>query len=591
MPPAYNPVTRTTLLLNKGPLAQLLALELGDNGYPLNPGNWIELTPWDGVVLDYLPSVAANSIDGQWLVTWELNGGGFARILAGTPQSGAGPTCFYSLNPLNSGTLSSAGASGNVSIAAFQNCAWSATANQSWIHTSSSGTGSGSIAYTVDPNPGSARTGSITVGGQTFSISQGVFVPPRAALTSPAGGSTLPGASVTFQWSAGFGATQYYLFIGTSLGASNIASLDMGTQLSAVVAGLPTNSSTIYVRLYSYMAGAWQFNDYVFTAAAPQKAQLVSPTSGSTLTSSTATLQWSSGGNATQYWLSIGSTPGASDIVNRDLGTTLSTVVSGLPTNGQTLYVRLHTYIGAWYFNDYTLKALSPPPPQKAQLVSPAPGTTLPSSTATFQWGGGVGVTQYILFVGTSPGGSDIASLDMGTQLSAVVTGLPTNGATIYVRLNSYLGGWQFNDYTFTAAPAPQKAQLVTPAPSTTLTNSTVSFNWTGGVNATQYWLFIGSTPGASDILSRDLGLNLSTVVTGLPTDGRTLHVRLLSYIGGWYSNDYTFTAASLVLGESATHESGWRIDADQFHRDVPVERRRWRDPVHFVCGHVSWQF
>jgi hypothetical protein len=139
----------------------------------------------------------------------------------------------------------------------------------------------------------------------------------------------------------------------------------------------------------------------------------------------------------------------------------------------------------------------------------------------------------------------------MGAQLSAVVTGLPTNGATIYVRLNSYLGGWQFNDYTFTAAPAPQKAQLVTPAPSTTLTNSTVSFNWTGGVNATQYWLFIGSTPGASDILSRDVGLNLSTVVTGLPTDGRTLYVRLLSYIGGWYSNEYTFTAASIVLAKA----------------------------------------
>jgi hypothetical protein len=56
----------------------------------------------------------------------------------------------------------------------------------------------------------------------------------------------------------------------------------------------------------------------------------------------------------------------------------------------------------------------------------------------------------------------------MGTQLSTVVAGLPMDASTIYVRLNSYTGGaWEFNDYTFTAAsaPAPQKAELVTPAP------------------------------------------------------------------------------------------------------------------------------
>ena len=85
---AYNPLTRTTLLITKGQVAELLAIELGDDGYPLNPNNWLLLTPWDGLVLDYLPSVAANPVDGHWMVTWELNGGGFYQVIQGTPQSG-----------------------------------------------------------------------------------------------------------------------------------------------------------------------------------------------------------------------------------------------------------------------------------------------------------------------------------------------------------------------------------------------------------------------------------------------------------------------------------------------------------------------
>ena len=260
---------------------------------------------------------------------------------------------------------------------------------------------------------------------------------------------------MTFQWNGGVGVTQYWLFVGTSPGSSDIESRDMGTQLSTVVAGLPMNGLTIYVQLNSYTGGAWQFNDYTFTAAsapAPQKAELVTPAPGTTLTSSTVSFDWTGGVNATQYWLFIGSTAGASDILSRDLGLNLSTVVAGLPADSRTLYVRLHTYAGgAWQFNDYTFTAATLAL-QKAQLVSPAAGSTLNSSTVTFQWTGGVGPTQYRLDVGTTPGAFDIANLNLGNELAAVVSGLPVGGQTIYVRLHSFINGaWQFNDYTLTA--------------------------------------------------------------------------------------------------------------------------------------------
>jgi hypothetical protein len=625
---AYNPSTRTTLLLTKGENASLFAMELGDNGYPLNPNNWILVTLWDGAVLDYLPSVAANPVDGHWLVTYELQGGGFGRIIHGTPNAGgcsfavnpsgngfgagggsgsfdvivgsgcawtatanqgwihtsssgsgngsvsytvdanggtarngsisvagvtfnvsqaAAETCSYGLNPTNSGSLPATGSGGLILVSAGNGCPWSPSTGFTWIHPSGSGSGNGTVGYTVDANPGAMRTGSIVVGGQTFSIVQAAVGTQKAELTSPAPSSTLTSSTATFQWTGGIGAAQYWLYIGTSPGSFDILSRDMGTQLSTVVNNLPNGGQTLYVRLHSHISG-WQWNDYTLTAGAapqPQKAELTSPAPGSTLTSASHTFQWTGGVGVAQYWLYVGTTPGSFDIVSRDAGTQLSTVVNNLPTNGQTLYIRLHSHIGSWQWTDYTLTA-SGTTTAKAQLTSPAPGSTLTSSTVTFNWTGGAGVAQYWLYVGTTPGSFDVVSRDAGTQLSTVVSNIPTNGQTLYVRLHSHIGGWQWNDYTLTAATiGTQKAQLISPAPGSSLDTSTVTFQWTGGTGVAAYWLYVGTTQGTFDILSRDMGTELSTVVNNLPTNGQTLWVRLLSHISGeWQWNDYTLTAA-----------------------------------------------
>ena len=99
-----------------------------------------------------------------------------------------------------------------------------------------------------------------------------------------------------------------------------------------------------------------------------------------------------------------------------------------------------------------------------------------------------------------------------------------------------------------TTAPA----QITTPAPGSTLTASTVTFQWTGGTGVSDYWLTVGTTVGGQTSLARN-GTSLSATVAGLPTNGSTLYVRLYSLIGGtWLSNDYTYTATTTTRG-------GWR--------------------------------
>jgi hypothetical protein len=88
----------------------------------------------------------------------------------------------------------------------------------------------------------------------------------------------------------------------------------------------------------------------------------------------------------------------------------------------------------------------------RAQITSPAPGSTLPGSNATFAWSAGVGVTAYQLDVGTAPAGTQIFTSGSTTARSAAVSGISTNGQTIYVRLWSQIAGqWEYEDYTYVA--------------------------------------------------------------------------------------------------------------------------------------------
>ncbi|MBP6702290.1 MAG: M4 family metallopeptidase, partial [Vicinamibacteria bacterium] len=107
--------------------------------------------------------------------------------------------------------------------------------------------------------------------------------------------------------------------------------------------------------------------------------------------------------------------------------------------------------------------------------------------------------------------------------------------------------GWFIDDFRiYTCVDI---ATMVTPAPASTLTGPSQTFTWNGVAGATEYWLQVGYTPGGTDIYGASQGTSLSGLVTGLPVDGRAVHVRLWSKTGGqWLYNDYTYTAADLPL-------------------------------------------
>lgn len=64
---------------------------------------------------------------------------------------------------------------GSDSVVLVANGAWVATANDSWLHLSGAnqnGTGSANVTFAFDANSGATRTGTLTIAGQTLSVTQ-----------------------------------------------------------------------------------------------------------------------------------------------------------------------------------------------------------------------------------------------------------------------------------------------------------------------------------------------------------------------------------------------------------------------------------
>jgi hypothetical protein len=106
-------------------------------------------------------------------------------------------SCTYSLTP-TSRNIAAAGGSTTFDVGTLTGCAWTATSDSAWLQitNNASGTAPATVTLTAAANAGAARTGRVSVAGQTFTVAQaGVLnadctyaVAPTAASSPSAGG-------------------------------------------------------------------------------------------------------------------------------------------------------------------------------------------------------------------------------------------------------------------------------------------------------------------------------------------------------------------------------------------------------------------
>lgn len=167
------------------------------------------------------------------------------------------PCGAVSFNP-SSATLPAAGGAGpSIAVNAGAGCPWTASTATSWltITQGASGSGNGVVLFSATANTGNVRTGSLTIGGQTFAVTQ----PGSCATSINPSSQSLPATSGTgtaiavsaaggCNWTATTGASWITITGGASgsgngnvtftftanTGSSRVGTISIGTQAHTV---------------------------------------------------------------------------------------------------------------------------------------------------------------------------------------------------------------------------------------------------------------------------------------------------------------------------------------------------------------------
>jgi hypothetical protein len=167
-------------------------------------------------------------------------------------QAAAPPApCTYSISPPDA-AMPAAGGSGAIAVSAASGCSWTANSTAPWLSVTSgaSGSGNGSVAFTVAANPGSARSGTITVAGQTFTVNQAAAPPPCTYSITPTSasiavlggtGSVAVSAAAGCTWTAASNAQ----WITVTSGANGTGNGAVGFSVAANIGASRTGTITI----------------------------------------------------------------------------------------------------------------------------------------------------------------------------------------------------------------------------------------------------------------------------------------------------------------------------------------------------------
>jgi peptidoglycan hydrolase-like protein with peptidoglycan-binding domain len=103
--------------------------------------------------------------------------------------------------------------------------------------------------------------------------------PGLPTIVEPVAGAKLEGDVQVFRWdTASLPVENSWLYVGSTLGASDHAALHTATDRQVTVGALPRDESTIHARLYFRVGGIWYFVDETYEAAAdpgPTRDELV----------------------------------------------------------------------------------------------------------------------------------------------------------------------------------------------------------------------------------------------------------------------------------------------------------------------------
>ncbi|MDQ2947406.1 MAG: putative Ig domain-containing protein [Acidobacteriota bacterium] len=140
--------------------------------------------------------------------TIAVNIGGSLNQQTLTLQVTPGVACSYILSATTQ-TFSATGGMGTLSVTTPTGCAWTAVSNASWItiNFGANNSTNANVGYMVAPDTGAARSSTLVIAGQTYTVNQSGTVGGGGGALMIVTGSNLPPATVGIPYAATFAAT------------------------------------------------------------------------------------------------------------------------------------------------------------------------------------------------------------------------------------------------------------------------------------------------------------------------------------------------------------------------------------------------
>jgi hypothetical protein len=349
-------------------------------------------------------------------------------------------------------------------------------------------------------------------------------VPSAGTPAAAAGWAT--STSITWSWTASTdspsGIKGYYITIGSTAGGSEVLRDGFTPDVSYTFPSA-LNARTYYAKIkavdnagnvgaYGGVSPGVMVDISIPVAATPTDA-------GRYSTATTLVINWSASEDSPSgisgYFLSIGTTPGGSDVLRDHFTANLTYTLTGA-AGGGTYYAEIKAVDnagneGPWSApsDGITVDTTAPGAP-----VVYGGGYVVNATALDISWGPSIDletpVLEYLYAVGTTPGGTEaVAWRSAGLRLSLALTGLSlSNGRSYYLSVRSRNAAGLLSDIATGDAVivdniAPSASAPVPPGAFTN--SSVVTFVWNESADAESgiagYYVYIGTTPGGKDVL------------------------------------------------------------------------------------------
>ncbi|QWX83192.1 BspA family leucine-rich repeat surface protein [Cellulophaga sp. HaHaR_3_176] len=389
---------------------------------------------------------------------------------------------------------------------------------------------------------------------ESFTISNtAATIPECTILTAPLHGATDVAVTTDLSWNPISNADAFKITVGTSSGANDILDAeDVGNvNTFDFTSDLPEDSD-IFVTIVPYNdeGDAASCTEEIFHTeiipVPPTCTNLTTPINRATDVPIDTQLSWAAVTNATGYLVVVGTTSGGIEVVNNAdvIGATTYDIPGDLQES------RLH-YVTIIPYNDegdatgcieetFTTGD-STSPPSCGILSAPVDGATQVALDTNLSWNGSDSADGYRLTVGTTSGGSDIFTDDLGDVTTYdLASDLPEN-ETIFVSIIAYnINGSSSGcaEYTFETAGPPECTTLISPSNNDNDIAVDTSIEWNAVANADGYKVtVIGSNSTANNMTDFEVTSGTTFDFANDFIQGETVTVTIIPFNGSVNAN------------------------------------------------------